>query len=875
MVRPALALCCGVLALISALASAAEWNPVRPTPVSIGPQTYRIIVGFRATPANSVTRTFIARSNRPAVRLVQAQTSAADAANLAQRASVALARSRQITPGMHVLFLPTTLYGAEVQATLARLRADPAVEFAEIDERRYALAAAPQPPNDPLFGPPLPGTYSGQWYMLAPNPSIVVEGVQTQDLSATDAQDAWAITTGSSDIVIADVDTGVLFDHPDLLRANLGGRLLPGYDFVGEDYNPNKPYNGLGTYLTANDGDGWDPDPSDPGDWISSTDLQNTLFPPSSCGDPQTGGPVSSTWHGTRVVGIFGAITDNDTGIAGMTWGNAQSPGPWILPVRALGKCGGYDSDIIAGIAWAAGLTGTNLDTPPNAATSSTPTIPPNPYPADIINLSLGGSGACSTYETVLQDVTKLGVLVVASAGNGGSGTSASVTSPANCSLLVPGVIAVAGLRNVGTKVGYSSFGQEVGVSAPAGNCINPSGNCLRSIDSTTNSGTTDPAGNTYTNEQNPNLGTSFSAPIVSGIAALMRSVNANLTPAQLVARLESSAAAFPSNNSVPPLPVCPSTDSTSGECSCPAPGPGVTLQCGTGMVNALNAVRAALHPIGVIVPPATPFGGAPVFDASGSVASCANSIASFQWTTNTSGLITSGANTPQVTLAPSVITSGNGTLTLVVTDSNGNADTETVVLSATAMVSSTAPTSAGTAATACPGSLATNPAAPAAPTVTPAFSQANVYTNAASTLTITIGNTNGFDLTYANFSLTLPAGLKIASTPKARTSCFGTQAALANTSTAVTLSNAIVPASGQCAITLPVSAASAATYPVSVAAGILTTGPAGANVASAAASLTVTPAPSGGGGQIGWPDLLLGASALLLMRGGRGRYKR
>src|ERR1700692_3754433 len=122
-----------------------------------------------------------------------------------------------------------------------------------------------------------------------------------------------------------------------------------------------------------------------------------------------------------------------------------------------------------------------------------------------------------------------MGVLIVASAGNGGS----TVDEPANC----PGVLAVAGLRNVGTKVGYSSFGPEVSVAAPAGNCINTGGNCLRSIDTTTDLGLTGPlAGSnyTYTNETNTNLGTSFSAPIVSAIAALMRSVNHNLGPAQL-----------------------------------------------------------------------------------------------------------------------------------------------------------------------------------------------------------------------------------------------------------------------------------------------------------------------------------------------------
>ena len=76
------------------------------------------------------------------------------------------------------------------------------------------------------------------------------------------------------------------FDHPDLLRAGFdssragfGGRLLPGYDFVDQDYSRTSPYNALGTFLIANDGDGWDPDPSDPGDWVSSTDLKNAMFP--------------------------------------------------------------------------------------------------------------------------------------------------------------------------------------------------------------------------------------------------------------------------------------------------------------------------------------------------------------------------------------------------------------------------------------------------------------------------------------------------------------------------------------------------------------------------------------------------------------------
>ncbi len=105
-------------------------------------------------------------------------------------------------------------------------------------------------PTNPLVHLPTPGTASGQWYMNTPSSTLITleGGVQTMDLSATDAVSAWSITTGSPGIVIADVDTGVLFDHPDLLRAGLGGRLLPGYDFVGQDYNPSSRYNPLGTY---------------------------------------------------------------------------------------------------------------------------------------------------------------------------------------------------------------------------------------------------------------------------------------------------------------------------------------------------------------------------------------------------------------------------------------------------------------------------------------------------------------------------------------------------------------------------------------------------------------------------------------------------
>ncbi len=807
-------------------AAVAEWNPVGGHEVSIGPQANRLIVGFRATGENAKIQMIQQRSQARVVKIVQAQTSEADVRGLAERVGIALAGSRQLTPSMHVVFLSKTLYGADALAALAQLRADPRVAFADIDQRRYAHAVT-IPPDDPLFMPTPNAAEpaSGQWYMNTPSAApVTVQGVQTLDLSATDAVSAWGITQGSSGTVIADVDNGILFDHPDLLRAGDGGRLLPGYDFVGQDYSTSGE--ALGTFLVANDGDGWDPDPSDPGDWINATDQLNTdLFPSASC-------PAqASSWHGTRVVGVMGALTNNATGIAGMTWY------PYILPVRALGKCGGYDSDIVVAMQWAAGLPVTG--------------VPVNPYPADIINMSLGGSGSCpSVYTSVLQNLSALNVLVVASAGN----QSGPVDAPGNCA----GVLAVAGLRNVGTKVGYSSLGPEVGVSAPAGNCVNTSGACLRAIDTTTNAGATTPTEDTYTNQANPNLGTSFSAPIVSGIAALMRAVNANLTPAQLIARIESSATPFPPAGATP---VCSVSNSSSVECAC------TTGTCGAGMVNAFSAVKAALNPIAAVSIPSGFSGGAGTFDGSGSVAACnlatnATGVLTYAWSATGLVHVLSGANAAQANIS----SSGAGTLTLTVTDSLGNSDTATVNFTATG-VTTTAPSSAITSPSACTAPL---DIAPAAPTVSAAFSPATVNVNVASTLTLTFANSNGFVLTQASFTQALPTNVTIPSGQTPATTCTGAALSLTNTAGSLTLTGANIPADGSCTISVNVMSSSAGNYTDMIAANALSTGPAGGNVDSASAALSVT-APAGGGGGGGgaldWLDMMLVIGVLLASR--------
>jgi serine protease len=539
---------------------------------------------------------------------------------LATRHGLAVVEARHIVSGMHLLRVRGRP-GAGSTQTLATLRADPQVEFVEPDYRRHALST----PDDPLF--------VNQWYMQDTQPA------------ATNAVAAWNNTTGSDGLVIADIDTGIRFDHPDLRNAS-ANRLLPGYNMISNATVANNSY-------------GRGPDASDPGDWISQSDLKNSLF---------TNCTVSySSWHGTRTAGILGAITNNATGIAGMTWQG------WIEPVRVLGKCGGYDSDIIAGMAWAAG--------------NSVEGVPANPYPARILNMSLGSVGACpASYQQMVDELVEEGVLVVAAAGNEGG----PVDAPANCT----GVVAVAGLREVGSKAGYSSLGPQIAVSAPAGNCVNTGAGqpCLFSILTTTNSGTTVPQANTYTSETNINVGTSFSTPIVTAIAGLMLSANGNLSQEQLIARLEAGATTpFPLSPDAG-IPSChvPSgqDDLQTTECNC------TTQTCGVGMANADGAVNEALRPIAAIATPAIYSSGSSVLlDASGSAASCNAAIATWRWSVlqpavDPPAISNASGAKASIVAPPAPLTY---TLELTVTDNYGRTDTATVVVSSTSARSSAA----------------------------------------------------------------------------------------------------------------------------------------------------------------------------------------
>jgi len=616
--RPARLVASALLGLFVCVTSlASEFNPARTEPeMDADSSTGRVIVKFRGTSA-------AAAADKATAASVAAQKVAA----LSGRSGIAFKQSRRLGPVLQVLEIAAPATSANVDAHLAILRADPDVEFAEPDLRRYPHAV----PGDPLF--------AGQWYLQN----------SASTPSAVDAVSAWDLTTGSSGVIVADLDTGVRYDHPDLLRASEGGRLLPGFDFVRDA-------------AKANDGDGWDSDPSDPGDWVTAAEAASGVFGPCQQGD--------SSWHGTRVAGIIGALANNSRGMAGLNWSG------WILPVRALGKCGGSDSDILAAMLWSGGV-------PVDGA-------PTNPYPARVINMSLGGRGSClQSYRSAVSQLAARGALVVASVGNEGS----VVVSPANC----PGVVGVAGIRHVGTKVGFSNLGPGVALGAPGGNCVNigPGEPCLFSIDTTTNLGTQAPAASGYTDQFRFNVGTSFSAPIVSGIAALMASVNGRLSPAHMLARLQEGATRPYPASTDPTVPVCRvptgSSDIQASECVCTA------QTCGAGMANALGAVRAALRPVAAIAVPASVSPGQNVvLRGNGSGAACNSSVVRYSWT------IVGGGPTPPgivgadtdtaVVVAPAT---GSFTVRLQVTDGAGREDAADVVVSASSATTA-APAVAG-----------------------------------------------------------------------------------------------------------------------------------------------------------------------------------
>ena len=504
-----------------------------------------------------------------------------DASRLTSIANVPLSVERKLSGRSHLLKLQRPVSLREARAIAAQLRMSDEVENAEPD---LIMQADSITPSDPGYA-----SSPSQWHYMTPSVSNV---------GGADLPDAWDLSLGSGNIDVAVIDTGYR-PHADL------GPMLPGYDFVS-------------SATMANDGDTRDNNAIDPGDWIAAGE----------CGSGSAA--ANSSWHGTHVMGTIAALMNNGIG------GTGIAPQVRILPLRVLGKCGGYTSDIVDAMRWAVGI--------------AVPGVPRNNYPARILNLSLGSSGVCSAaFQSAIDDVNAAGGIVVIAGGNGGADT---LYQPANCS----GVVAVTAHVINGDNADYANIGAGVTVSAPGGGCGTLAYGCTPgagsdglAVYSLGNTGLTTPQTDSYTVKR----GTSMAAPHVSGTIALMLSLDPALTRAQVTGTLRASARPHPAAS------TC-TLEANAG-------------LCGAGLLDA-QAALAAVVPILQVTLPSQVVAPAALVTLSGSaLAVSGHTIVSYQWqsaSSNPAAVNLADANTANASfIAP---TTGTYLFTLYAVDSSG-----------------------------------------------------------------------------------------------------------------------------------------------------------------------------------------------------------
>jgi len=355
-----------------------------------------------------------------------------------------------------VVTVSSKLTAEQAEKYMATLSSNPSVASVEPDLLRRSNARARGAATSKVAQVAKAAQASDQ--VVAPNDTLYPQQWNLHGTKGLAAPEAWKTAQGAG-VTVAVIDSGIV-KHPDL-----DANVLPGYDFITEP-------------SIARDGNGRDSDPTDQGNWEEAGVCD--AYSEAS----------ESNWHGTHVAGSIAAIMNNKRGIVGV------APSTKILPVRALGMCGGYDSDIADAMVWAAGGTVEG--------------VPANSNPAKIINLSLGGEGTCpATYSKAIAEVNKRGAILVVAAGNDGQDTSK--VAPANCG----GSIVVGATDQDGKRSDFSNYGKLVDVSAPGSGIM-----------STVDLGTTVSTGAGYTEYD----GTSMAAPQVAGVIALMKSVDPSLT---------------------------------------------------------------------------------------------------------------------------------------------------------------------------------------------------------------------------------------------------------------------------------------------------------------------------------------------------------
>lgn len=502
----------------------------------------------------------VSAAPRPAPELVVQLHPGALPASTA--AAPVLAGARPVLGRWWRLELAPGLEPAAVARLADTLRRDTRVRHV-LERRREALTRAP---NDTLYG-------SEQWWLgSVAEGSAGVPGLP----AAWDRSTGEPVSSAQTPPVVAVLDSGYT-SHPELNPMWLG----TGHDFVSDA-------------RAANDGNGRDADALDPGDRLSAAERDADLVQWDGCEVRE-----ASSWHGTLMAGQIAALSNNGRGVAGVHWAMQGR----LLPVRVAGKCGAAVADVVDGLLWAAGLDVAG--------------VPRNPNPARVIVLGVAGFEPCDTahpdanvaaaaqlYIDALAAVRVQGALVVAAAGN----QRGMVGRPASC----PGAFAVTALNRQGFKALYANYGPQVALATVGGD--GPAGrDCDAQLaDSGLASTANEGSGAAGQPGYAAGSGTSFAAPVVGGVAALMWTVNPTLTVDQVEGGLRGSARP---HVEVPLLQTC-SGSGNFGRCQC------TEAICGAGILDADQALAFAGDPFNYQAPARS----APKLDTA-AIRSCAQSL--------------------------------------------------------------------------------------------------------------------------------------------------------------------------------------------------------------------------------------------------------
>ncbi|MFC1849003.1 S8 family serine peptidase [candidate division CSSED10-310 bacterium] len=373
------------------------------------------------------------------------------------------------------------------------LNKDPRVEYADLNVWFYLSYV----PNDP-------------WAIDDGN---YTDGNPDQFwLSRVDAHNGWDYTTGDPDIVIAIIDSGVDLDHPDLaanIWTNPGEIPGNGIDDDGNGYVDDvHGYDFAGSAVGALFGD------------VDDEDSNPDVFYP----DPSCGNGIDDNWldgaadpgvgHGTHCAGLAAGVMDNGVGITGVS-GHCS-----IMAVRVMNAEGsGQPGDIVAGIEYAVAAG------------------------ADVISMSLGMARSWIGAPAGMEDACNLayqnGIPVIAASGNGASdGSSNGVSFPA----AFASTFAVGSCNTLNQRSRFSDFGGATGSYTDVDVCafggeINAAGDGIEEGIWSTYVVSVAGAGNGYNAGDSVYagaVGTSMATPEVAGLAGLVKSMNPNLSAAQV-----------------------------------------------------------------------------------------------------------------------------------------------------------------------------------------------------------------------------------------------------------------------------------------------------------------------------------------------------